>query len=797
MDELLNVLKQDKSWKDIKNNIKKSLLQRETIEPPKISEIESQSRVIPNTTTKVLKAKYPKVTFPDDVDNIPVLFVKKFQTLKDGDKFGRYVDENGKEVFIIDPYHIKMFADYLSLRRMINEGAIEQSEYKDILQKSVEASRESLKINDEKELLLKFIHDRETIRNSKIMIENDTLAAILDEICDNIFNNFGFFRKTHQDTLVNNISHSVNIKGNKISLNKSKLYDLLEKAGLIKFNSEKAFRELFNKPVTEVQKILAENDIKKYKISNQSTLENLKNIFENTNIEDSWELLIKTILRRDKSFEVSYVEHNNKDIILSNYTNFKSYGIYMPDFKNLEIPKYYHGQYITKRVIGTDQVEFYVTSNYPLDVSKVKYFASESKAKQYIDELNRTVSGTSRINLHYYETDSNGHLISEDSYRKKVKNIGKVSEGTVLTVLDYSLQAPKNLSIEESNFLYGRSTIEDFQKYLRELKNSDGHILLLNEERENIQNILNTPEKIAIFISEIARLKEKYTNKLISKEDKKYLLEEVLPKLNDNNKDLKYKYYFVHEVTGNTTTLIPFDNVTTLQEYQQEDKNIPIMKMWEAISEGLSPILGGVQLNILTASQIQEQFNDYSDKKAFIKDGQIYINISNASTKDLLHEYAHIVLAYLKNNNKYRQSYKDLLQSIWNIATQNEKNSIISNYSNSSQEDIMEELFVDKFGKWVDEGNMKLDDVFRNNEALNNGSKEIFDTSNKTKSLKELYGKSLKEVFTYFNDNVSALLQNNQGLMDEQFQEQFTLSRRQSDWIRRRIENKELEEECK
>ena len=125
MDELLNVLKQDKSWKDIKNNIKKSLLQRETIEPPKISEIESQSRVIPNTTTKVLKAKYPKVTFPDDVDNIPVLFVKKFQTLKDGDKFGRYVDENGKEVFIIDPYHIKMFADYLSLRRMINEGAIE------------------------------------------------------------------------------------------------------------------------------------------------------------------------------------------------------------------------------------------------------------------------------------------------------------------------------------------------------------------------------------------------------------------------------------------------------------------------------------------------------------------------------------------------------------------------------------------------------------------------------------------------------------------------------------------------
>lgn len=678
---------------------------------------------------------------------------------------------------------------------MINEGALDQSEYKEVLQKCVELSKEHLKINDEKELLLRFIHDRQRIRDSKIMIGENTLASILDEICDNIFNNFGFFRKNHNDTLVNNISHSVNIKGDNIYLDKNKLYFLLEQAGLIKFDSEKAFRELFNKSVSEVQKILAENDIKKYKISNQNTLKYLKNIFENTNIEDSWELLTKSILERDKSFEVSYVDHNNNNIILSNFVNFKSYGIYMPDFKNLEIPKYYHGQYITKKVIGTDQVEFYVTSNYPLDTSKVKYFSSESKAKQYIDELNRTVSGTSRINLHYYETDSNGKSISDESYRKKVKNIGKVSKGSVLTVLNYNLQAPKNLSIEESNFLYGRSTIEDFQKYLRELKNSNDHILFLNEERENIQNILNTPEKIAIFVSEIAKLKEKYTNKLISEEDKKYLLEEVLPKLNDKN-NLTYKYYYVYEINGTTTTLIPFDNVTTLQEYQQEDKNIPIIRMWEAISEGLSPILGKVQLNILTASQIQEQFGNYSDKKAFIKDGQIYINISNASTKDLLHEYAHIVLAYLKNNDKYRQSYKDLLQSIWDIATQDEKNSIITNYSDYSQQDIMEELFVSKFGKWIDEGNMKLDSVFRNNEALNNGSKEVFDTNNKTKSIKELYGKSLKEVFTYFNNNVSALLQNNQGLMDEQFQEQFTLSRRQSNWIRRRKEKGELEEVC-
>jgi hypothetical protein len=72
----------------------------------------------------------------------------------------------------------------------------------------------------------------------------------------------------------------------------------------------------------------------------------------------------------------------------------------------------------------------------------------------------------------------------------------------------------------------------------------------------------------------------------------------------------------------------------------------------------------------------------------------------------------------------------------------------------------MEELFVSEFGDWVDRDNVKLDSIFRNNKALQE-TKKIFDTAEKTKSLKELYGKSLKEVFTYFNDNVSALLQNN------------------------------------
>lgn len=112
-------------------------------------------------------------------------------------------------------------------------------------------------------------------------------------------------------------------------------------------------------------------------------------------------------------------------------------------------------------------------------------------------------------------------------------------------------------------------------------------------------------------------------------------------------------------------------------------------------------------------------------------------------------------------------------------------------------EDKMEEFFVSEFGRWVEnDSNLDLDKIFRGNPVLED-SKKLFDSRNQTKSIKELFSKSVKDIFSNFNDNVSILLKENPSLMDEQFQKSFTLSRRQSDWIRRRISNEELIEDCK
>ena len=803
LEELKSLLRKSESWKDIKADIRKSLLQRKTIDPVKITEIESQSKVIPNTTTEVLMSKYPYFNFPEgeEIKKIPVLFVNKYETLKDGNLWGRYT-EDGKEVFIVDRKHVKDFADYLSIRKIIDEldKTKQSKELSDRMQKCLEVAKETFNVKDAKELMFRFIHDKKNFRKSDLMVGENTLASELEDICDTIFENFGFFRESHSDSLVNNIAHAVDYKNKKILLSKNTLYSLLQQAKVLNFDSEKSFRKFFNRSPKEIKQLLLDENVKdKHKIQDDVTLNNIKKLFEGEiATEDSWEVLVKNILARDKTFKVSYSENNKDNIILSNYVNFKSQGIYMPDFKGLEIPKYYHGKYITKVTKGTDTVEYYVTSNYPQDTSKVTYFQTEGQAKRYIDEMERTVSATSRLNIHYLEQDENGNFISEDSYRRQVKGIGRVSEGAILTVLDYDLVKPKRISAEENNFIIGRGLMSEFDEYVYKLKkynteSKSTQNLFLSEDRTKIVEKLNTPEKIAIFVSEIARLREKYTDGVLLEEDSKYLLEQVLPKLDDDG-DIKYKYYYVYEVKGNTTTLIPIDGVTTLQEYQQKDKNIPVARMWEAISEGMSPLLK-TQVNVLTAQQIQDKFKDYSDKKAFIKDGQIYINISNASTRDLMHEYAHIILAYLKNNSEYRDAYKNLLQSVWDVTGQTIKNQIISDYENYSQEDIMEELFVSQFGNWIENNNIKYDDIFRNSEGLEQ-AKRIFDPNNKSKSIKDLFGRSIQEIFTRFNANVSELLQNNQGLMDEQFQKSFTLSRKQSDWIRRRKENKELEEVC-
>ena len=76
----------------------------------------------------------------------------------------------------------------------------------------------------------------------------------------------------------------------------------------------------------------------------------------------------------------------------------------------------------------------------------------------------------------------------------------------------------------------------------------------------------------------------------------------------------------------------------------------------------------------------------------------------------------------------------------------------------------MEEYFALKFGKWI-KNSTKSDfsEVFNNN-ILKEGTKILFDPNNKSKSIKDLYGKKLSDVWLNFNSEIALYLKENKTL---------------------------------
>ena len=761
------------------------------------------SKIIPNTTTGVLKSIFTNESFPNSFDDIPVLLVKKYSTLKDGNMWGRYMDGD-REIFIVDEEHIKNLADYLTIKDILSNDGISQIDKDDEiysrLDKVFDTVKDKLKINSKQELLERYINNTLYFRNLNIYIDSKSLSSELDSICSKLLSQMSkhFRKKTFENNIIDSIYHKFTFKNNSRILSKSSLHSILAKNQYLNFTSDKKFKEFFNQSVEDIKKILNlknnEEKLKNLGIENKYTIETLNRIFLNTNEKDAWKVLINDILNLDRSLELTLINNNKDELIFSNYATLEStYGIGMPELKTFKVPEYYHGEYITPQIYNnSSEIRYFVTPRYPINSSHAMSFISKDEARRYIDGRDKVISKHSLINLHFLDTDKEGNFISEDSNRRLVYGLTNVNEREILTVLDYNLKKQELYSLD-NDFINSRNKSYLSDYLFNDLTSTKGGLLFTSEERENIKKILDTPEKIAIFVVEVSS--QRNEKGLISENGKKYL-QDVLDKISKAG----YKYYYVDQIKGNRTMLIPFKDVNEVQEFQINDRNIPVKRLWNTISTVLSPLIN-VPINILTAEQIQKEFSNYSDEKAFIKDNQIYINISRASTSDLLHEYAHIVLAYLKNNKNYREGYKNLLQSIWDITSQKEKNKIINLYEFASMEDVMEEVFVTKFGDWV-EGKISgkllpIDNIFRNSKELDD-SRKIFDSNNQSKSIKDLFGRTISEVFTNFNENVGFLLSTGESIIDESFKTQFTLSRKQSNWIKQRKENFELDEKnCK
>lgn len=789
-------------WEDLVNKIDNTLKNRKKINPPELQKIRETSHLIPNTTIGALMHKIPnpdpnnaELFYPEDTEqyNISdkkVLFLDNYKTEKGELKYGLFKNKNGEEIIIVDRYNLPQVVRYLQTMKAIKADHVLRNISPEIMEDLKLILNNVPGINSVEELLINFLQNKSKYDGLVYEKGEDTISikAYLNDLCSNIFNISS--RKNYKNPTINNINHSV-------SWNRSFTVASIDINKLFLFLGQ----ELKNKMVENIKE--ADGDIEKVKelfIKNQISNEESNIIFELNRTQEEFENLqkhslqdlLEYIIKQEPEFAMKFKEIKNNRIYMEKYfpTLESQYNIGFNELQEYNEPTYYNGKYILQ-VVKDGISTYYVTKHYSTEKSKrPQKFETLQQAKNYIDNnTEEPIYLNSFIDFHKKIQDSEGNYITDDHNMLSVKTSAQYDKGTLLTLLDYDVpNIPLNLvTPSEAMFISNQrfadeehpyATKEDFSNFLQEDLAFDEY----SNEYIDLMHLINTPEKIAIFVSELNNPKYK-NGKAFNRNSAKEIMS-LAKKIDKISKDPeKRKYYFVVSSDGKNTKLIPVNN-KSVPAYKSNRKT-PVIQLWQAASEVLSPKLG-IDMEIL-----MEPEKGKEDKKAYIKNNKIYINLQKANPQDLFHEYAHILMAYLKNNPEYRERYLELLTTVWDKGNKLKKEEIENNYVNYSMEDKMEEFFVSEFGNWINNNAYNnYENIFSNNDLIKEGS-SIFTSD---KSIKELYGSTVEEVLTYFNSDMAQFFKDNKPLMSEEFKKDFTKSRQKTQWIRQQVEEGKLEE---
>lgn len=144
------------------------------------------------------------------------------------------------------------------------------------------------------------------------------------------------------------------------------------------------------------------------------------------------------------------------------------------------------------------------------------------------------------------------------------------------------------------------------------------------------------------------------------------------------------------------------------------------------LSEHLGEVYGH-SFHIVSSRSVRDMFGDDSScwgAKAFIANGEVYVNADYASVTDPLHEFTHILLAGLKWNPQYADVYYNAVSA---ISDHPDFDKYASMYPNKHGSDLQEEVFVKILQQYLDNTIANWDDTVTL-EELNDG---LFDAINR------------------------------------------------------------------
>lgn len=771
--ELLQILQDNpEKRQELCNAIQNALYKHNTIEPVKVSDLIGMEGLKGNTDLEFLSNEFPNIIFPQGVSTNVLLI----DNLKIGKQniYGRVINSNGQEVFVVrnSTSDVQKLANFLTVRKqMENQSFIfdEDSNYQKDLESCLkERNKKNPTVHSTFDLLLDFIYNRSKydslyFTNSKGKTES--VYAYLSSVNNTILEYSN--RVVFSDPFVNTINQlRTHLDTNEGFISYQALYGAIEQ---------------YHKEILDQLGIESLKDFKEF-FQQDGPSDVMQGVFPQYDGQNRYKTLLDGLFSSEPEFTWNYVRTSNKGLILksSPRTIQAKYGIEYDTIHSFDIV---NDDFFGYRIYSfSDQdgnKKFLASRGFLTEDSYSKKYNSIEEVQAYIQNSvsKQDIKKNSFIEFKHRQKLEDGWTTQLDSY--EITSQQSLIPGTIIESIDIPVDANQEFynSNESNLFKVDRQNYDSFSRIVRGWPISE-------ELKNNILGNINTPEKIATFIYKInEQLKADRTN------------EQELTNILEDITQAKKNYYYIDtkKLSGNgyRYRVIPTEPIQ-IDNYKH-NKQTPIIELISAIGQVMQNSFG-VNINMITSRELSERFPDINadTTKAFVRDGEIFINTTTAEATDPLHEFTHLVLGVLKSNRDLRRNYEQLMQI---ISQTNQGRSRIQKlrdiYEGVSEIDLAEEAFVDLFGQYV-MGQLKpgFQELFQSvDKYMKDATKIVF--NNPVEDLASFYGTSLESVFKRFNSDVASLL-GGSGI-DFQSTKQ---SRRLSNWINEQIRKEEIKEEC-
>lgn len=333
-----------------------------------------------------------------------------------------------------------------------------------------------------------------------------------------------------------------------------------------------------------------------------------------------------------------------------------------------------------------------------------KRLHSIEEVKQFIDKqynINNSIHSTVNLGFKFEQTSTEEvNVIDNESYHPV---------GSIVKSLDITLNPFVNIDINDYTYLHDKHLLKETKEVFKKQIPEDYH--------SKFEKIIDTSEKMGVFIHLLNERIGDRSKRDFSNSENLTILSGILD--NIQNAEGHYKYYFITKADKIDTTpgkhlksynvyrykVIPVSG-SRIEYDEYYERPEPIVSQLEQIADVLKDKFG-LKVTILNSREIPNGIPP--DAKAWIKNGEIFVNGTIAGSNDLMHEYSHLLLGVLKSVSfeKYEKLI-DKIRTSQNGSILEKRRQLKHIYKDLSDTDLNEEIFADLFGEYLSKGNISV-----------------------------------------------------------------------------------------